>query len=496
MRTPDRSIRPMRAAILHAHGAIPELGEFRDPEPARGDEVVEIVAAGMNPVDIRIAGGQFALERHEPPYVAGKEGVGRRADGSLVYFEYSREPFGAFAERDSARGGQRLPAARRARPGARGLPRRLRARRLAVAGVARRPAAGRDGARARRQRRRRPDRRPGREAARRRARRRGRAQRRGAGAGAPAGRRRRGRAGRAPTTSRARCARRPAATGYDVVLDPLWGEPLRAALGAAAPFARIVALGQSAGAEASLASAAIRSTPVDLLGYTNYTAGEERKAAAYERLARHAAAGEIAVEIERIGLDDVPDAWQRQGSSPGASSWSCPWPSRSALTLTATSRSRDRARRALGEARVRLLEVPAERAPAGPLAADHGQQRGQRARRQRGDQALQPQRGRERRRVRVRERAVGRERLARGSPRRPARGAARARRRCRSRTPSGSPRPTAAGSGPRCRRRRRRRPRPPGAARAGTSCPGSAPAARRAAPAISRVGSLTWSRGS
>ena len=109
MRTPDRSIRPMRAAILHAHGAIPELGEFRDPEPAEGDEVVEMVAAGMNPVDIRIAGGQFALERHEPPYVAGKEGIGRREDGSLVYFEYSREPFGAFAERSLLAAGSGYP---------------------------------------------------------------------------------------------------------------------------------------------------------------------------------------------------------------------------------------------------------------------------------------------------------------------------------------------------------------------------------------------------
>jgi len=89
----------MRAAVLHAHGEVPEPGEFREPEPDEDAEVVEILAAGMNPVDIRIAGGAFPLERHEPPYVAGKEGIGRRHDGSLVYFEYSREPFGAFAER-------------------------------------------------------------------------------------------------------------------------------------------------------------------------------------------------------------------------------------------------------------------------------------------------------------------------------------------------------------------------------------------------------------
>ncbi len=63
----------------------------------------------MNPVDIRIATGTFGLERYEPPYVAGKEGVGRRADGSLVYFEYSAKPFGAFAEQTRLEPGDGYP---------------------------------------------------------------------------------------------------------------------------------------------------------------------------------------------------------------------------------------------------------------------------------------------------------------------------------------------------------------------------------------------------
>jgi len=106
--------------------------------------------------------------------------------------------------------------------------------------------------------------------------------------------------------------------GFDVVLDPLWGEPAAAAMAATRSFGRVVNLGQSAGAEATLTSQAIRSTPIDLLGYTNYTAGEERKAAAYAEMAGHAARGELRVRIERIGLDDMPEAWQRQGTSPHA----------------------------------------------------------------------------------------------------------------------------------------------------------------------------------
>jgi NADPH2:quinone reductase len=98
----------------------------------------------------------------------------------------------------------------------------------------------------------------------------------------------------------------------------LWGEPAVAAIAAVKPFGRVVNLGQSAGAEATLTSAAVRSTPIDLLGYTNYTVGEERKREAYAEMAEHAAAGRLVVEIERLGLDDVPAAWERQGSSPHA----------------------------------------------------------------------------------------------------------------------------------------------------------------------------------
>ena len=103
-----------------------------------------------------------------------------------------------------------------------------------------------------------------------------------------------------------------------MVLDPLWGPPAVAALAAMAPFGRLVGLGQSAGAEATIPSALVRSTPVDILGYTNYTAGEERKAAAFAAMAEHAAAGRIQVEIERFGLDDVPAVWERQQTSPNA----------------------------------------------------------------------------------------------------------------------------------------------------------------------------------
>ncbi|HTE60248.1 MAG TPA: zinc-binding alcohol dehydrogenase family protein [Solirubrobacteraceae bacterium] len=304
----------MRAAVLHAHGGVPEIEERPDPEPEPGAEVLDVEAAAVNPVDVRIASGAFPLERYEPPYVAGKEGVGRRADGILVYFEYSRKPFGAFAERTLIDAGSGYPVPDGLDPalavclgvsglaawlslewrgrlapgetvlvlGASGLVGQIAVQAAKLLGAGRVVAAARD------------------EAALERA--------RSLGADALV------RLAGDDVAGALRSA--SGGDGYDLVIDPLWGEPARAALSALKSFGRAVNLGQSAAAEATLPSAAIRATPIDLLGYTNYTAGEERKAAAYARMAREAVAGRLRVEIERLGLDDVPAAWERQGSSP------------------------------------------------------------------------------------------------------------------------------------------------------------------------------------
>ena len=153
------------------------------------------------------------------------------------------------------------------------------------------------------------------------------------------------------------------------------------------------------------------------------------------------------------------------------------------------SRRRRRRSDRIGRRSRRLAsQVPGEGAPARPLAAHDGQQRGQRARRQRRDQraaARSAQRG-TRGAWRAGERAVARRAPARGALAGEHRAQLAAARRCRSRTRCGSPRPTAGSSGRRCRRRRTRRPRPPGAAGAGTSCPGSGRRRRRAGARSSR----------
>ncbi len=119
------------------------------------------------------------------------------------------------------------------------------------------------------------------------------------------------------TTSWRRSGRRSAATARRYVFDPLWGEPAAAAIEAAAPRATLVNLGQSAGATAQLASAAVRFKNLSILGHTNFAVPPDELADHYRRLVGHAIAGEIQLEVERVPLDAVADAWRRQAEGPG-----------------------------------------------------------------------------------------------------------------------------------------------------------------------------------
>lgn len=104
--------------------------------------------------------------------------------------------------------------------------------------------------------------------------------------------------------------------GPTLVVDPLWGEPVRAAVDAAAPGARIVHVGQSAGPEATFASAAVRGKQLSILGHSNFALSADGRRQAYLDLTGHVAGGRIRIEVETFPLDRVADAWaaQEQGA--------------------------------------------------------------------------------------------------------------------------------------------------------------------------------------
>jgi NADPH:quinone reductase len=98
----------------------------------------------------------------------------------------------------------------------------------------------------------------------------------------------------------------------------LWGEPGEAAVLAAAPRATIVNLGQSAGATAALSSEAVRFKGLAILGFSVYTVPFDVLAEHYRRLVHHAVAGDIQLDVERVTLDSITDAWRRQADGAGA----------------------------------------------------------------------------------------------------------------------------------------------------------------------------------
>lgn len=305
----------MRAAVVSEVGRLPELGERPDPASAGGKVVLEVLAAPLNPLDIAVASGRYFAGQPPLPYVPGSEAVGRRRDSGELVWAFGDglgvQRDGTLAELAPCAADSLVPVPEGAEPAL--------AAALGIAGLAGwLPLAWRA-----------PVRKDDRVLV--------------LGATGTAGR-------VAVQTARLLEAERVVAAGRDterleraaedgadatvqlddaeglgdrfreacggdgptLVFDPLWGPPAVAALAAAARGARIVQLGQSAGAEASVPSSLVRGKQLDILGHTNFAVPPGVLAEQYQRLVRHAVAGEITLEIEAVPLDDVSAAWRRQ----------------------------------------------------------------------------------------------------------------------------------------------------------------------------------------
>jgi len=304
----------VKAAVIREVGMLPEVVE-RDEPPG---DVVEIVAAPINPIDLAVARGILATGHPPLPYVPGCEAVGRTPEGRLVWIfggGFGRTVNGGMAERASIGDALAIPVPDGADPavaaglgiaglagwlplawraplrggenvlvlGATGAVGLVAVQTAKLLGAARVVAAGRSTA--------------GLE--------------RAAQLGADA-------------TVRLDAEDLVAAfkdafggDGPSYVFDPVWGAPVSAAVQAAVSRATIVNLGQSAGATAELASAAVRFKNLSILGHTNFAVPEDELTEHYHRLVGHVTAGEIVFDVERIPLADVASAWQRQADGAG-----------------------------------------------------------------------------------------------------------------------------------------------------------------------------------
>jgi NADPH:quinone reductase-like Zn-dependent oxidoreductase len=98
----------MKAAVIRGPGGVPEYGDFADPVPADGREIVELVAAGIHPVVRSLAEGRHYGSTGGYPLIPGVDAVARTADGALVYTGYVQAPYGTLAERMAVPAGMRL----------------------------------------------------------------------------------------------------------------------------------------------------------------------------------------------------------------------------------------------------------------------------------------------------------------------------------------------------------------------------------------------------
>lgn len=299
----------MRGFLLERLGGAPRLADLPEPVAGEGEVVVTVAAAGVNPVDLKMAADPALTV----PRVVGNEAVVEVA-GRRSYAERTVAPHGSFAERAVVDPGQTIPLPDELSDeaalavgiaglaawvpletvahlqagetvvvlGATGSVGRVavQAARLLSAGAV--IAVARDAVRL--------------------------AELEALGVDAtvvPTGDRKTDTIALLDATG----------GGADVVLDPLWGEPMLAALQATRVHGRVVSIGAGAGGEVSVPFAVIRGR--SLLTYSNQLCAPETKRVAYEQLVGHVLAGRIQVSTRVFDLVDAAEAWRLQATSPG-----------------------------------------------------------------------------------------------------------------------------------------------------------------------------------
>ena len=89
----------MHAAVLHKLGTAPRYEPFPEPVAGDGEVIVHVHAASLKPIDKQLASGSHYASSRELPLICGSDGVGHRSDGQRVFFGGPRPPYGAMTQR-------------------------------------------------------------------------------------------------------------------------------------------------------------------------------------------------------------------------------------------------------------------------------------------------------------------------------------------------------------------------------------------------------------
>lgn len=312
----------MKAAVLHEIGKPPRFEFFPDPVAQANEVTVQVRAAALKPVDKQMANGSHYSAFREFPVVCGVDGVGLLENGSRVFFAQPRPPYGAMAERAVVVKPRCFPlpdtvddvtAAAVFNPGlsawgalkwraeltsgqsvlilgatgvtgkvAIQMAKLLGARRIVAAGrnekiLATLPSLGAD------------------ETI---------------------------KIGESMEDLKRDFERVTKESGFDVIIDYLWGAPAEALLSgitredfnAGSSRMRWVEVGESAGATISLPAAALRSSRLEILGAGsgNAPTSPELWIDAIQTLLANVASGTIRIDTEKVPLAEVEEAWNRK----------------------------------------------------------------------------------------------------------------------------------------------------------------------------------------
>lgn len=306
----------MNAAVLHSFEKPPAFEQFPEPIAQENEVIVRVQAAALKPVDRQIASGTHYARPRELPCICGTDGVGQLSDGQRVFFGGCRAPYGSMAERTVVPRGFVFPvpdgvsddlAAALPNPGvsawltlasraklvpgenvlvlgATGITGRLAVRIAKLLGAGRVVAAGRN--------------QKSLEAL------------RDLGADATI----------QLETPREELqeafVREAGQSGFQVVVDYVWGPPTEAFLqaitrrefSAIGSEIRLVQVGESAGPTVSLLAATLRSTPLTILG-TAGIPGIDLLKNAFQQVMAYSANRDLRMETESVRLADIQNEW-------------------------------------------------------------------------------------------------------------------------------------------------------------------------------------------
>lgn len=299
----------MRAALLETYGQTPSIVDL--PEPEGDAPLGTILAAGLNPVDRTISGGEFYAIRPKPPYTPGMEGIARTPDGKLVYFgrpgdlkhgsmaeQALLDPEQCFELPEGTDPGQALacgiaglaawmavkvrgqlqPGERVAVTGATGVAGRIAVQVAKLLGAAHVVAIGRNEEEL--------------------------AKLDGLADDIVAF--------KGPMYLHEVELKRLG--GHDLTIDFTWGPLAMAALNGQNKHGRLVQVGSAAQPGLGITAPDLRGGEWSILGFSIFNHSLEVRCREYLELLGHVREGRIDVPVHEIGLEDVPAAWDAQGA--------------------------------------------------------------------------------------------------------------------------------------------------------------------------------------